>query len=51
MRQIGVGTFKVTELMREYVNGVLDSERLSYGYYSRELEREFAMIHDCGFAV
>jgi perosamine synthetase len=51
MRQIGVGTFKVTELMREYAIGVLDSERLSYGYYSRELEREFANIHDCEFAV
>jgi len=51
MKQIGVGTFKVTDLMREYVNDVLDKERLSYGWYSRELEREFAMIHDCGFAV
>ena len=37
--------------MRDYVNAVLDSERLSYGYYSRELEREFANLHDCSFAV
>jgi len=51
MRQIGVGTFKVTERMREYVNDVLDNERLSYGQFSRELEREFARIHQCGFAV
>ena len=51
MRQIGVGTFKVTKLMREYVNEVLDEERLSYGHYSRELEKQFAKIHQCGFAV
>lgn len=51
MRKIGVGTFKVTDRMREYVNDVLDKERISYGYYSQTLEREFATIHQSNFAV
>jgi dTDP-4-amino-4,6-dideoxygalactose transaminase len=51
MRHIGVGTFKVTETMRTYVNDVLDTGRISYGWYSRELEREFANLHDCTFGV
>ena len=48
---IGVGTFQVTPRMRQYVNMVLDSGRISYGDFSRRFEREFAMLHDSEFAV
>lgn len=51
MRQIAVGTFKTTSRMREYVNDVLDSGRLSYGDYSRVLERQFALMHNSDYAV
>lgn len=51
MRQIGVGTFKTTELMRTYVDDVLTVNRLSYGNYSRELEEQFAAMHGCDYAV
>jgi perosamine synthetase len=51
MRQIGVGTFRVTPRMRELVNGVLDTGRISYGPLSQRFEREFAALHGCQYAV
>lgn len=48
---VGVGTFTTTPRMREYVNAVLDANRLSYGDFSRRFEREFAALHDSRFAV
>jgi perosamine synthetase len=51
MRHIGVGTFHVTDEMRACVNDVLDDERISYGYFSRELEHHFAKIHECKYGV
>lgn len=48
---IGVGTFTVTPLMREYVNSVLDSGRISYGDYSREFESQVAALHGWDHAV
>lgn len=51
MRKIGVGTFRATPLMREYVNDVLDTGRISYGPYSRELETKFSSLHRCKYGV
>ena len=51
MRHIGVGTFHVTDEMRACVNQVLDDERISYGYFSRELEHHFSKIHECKYGV
>jgi perosamine synthetase len=51
MRHIGIGTFKVTDKMRACVNDVLDDARLSYGWYSRALEHEFANLHECEYGV
>lgn len=51
MNQIGVGTFTTTPRMRELVNQVLDTGRISYGPMSRRFEQEFAEIHDSRFAV
>src|SRR3989338_7517981 len=48
---IGVGTLKISERARRYVNDVLSSERLSYGPYLQEFEKVFAAAHDCRFAV
>ena len=48
---IGVGTFKITDKQRLYVNDVLNKERLSYGPYSQKFEAKFAAIHDCRFGV
>lgn len=51
MRQIGVGTFRATPRMRELVDEVLESGRISYGPMSREYERRFARLHQSRFAV
>ena len=48
---IGVGTFKITDKQRRYVNDVLNKERLSYGPYTQKFEAKFAAIHDCRFGV
>lgn len=50
-RHVGVGTFSVTPEMRENVNKVLDSGRISYGPFSREFEKRFATLHDCRYGV
>lgn len=51
MRAIGVGTFRTTPRMRDLVNEVLDSGRISYGPKSKAFEAQFAAIHDSKHAV
>lgn len=51
MRQITVGDFRVTPLMRGMVNEVLDTGRISYGPYSRTFESDFAKLHGCKYGV
>lgn len=46
-----MGAVRISEQEKRYVQDVLDTNRLSYGPYSRRLEREFAAAHDCGFCV
>lgn len=48
---IGVGTFKISEKARRYVNDVLNTERLSYGPYLQKFEKVFAAAHDCRFSI
>ena len=50
-RQVSVGTFVVTEHMREMIADVLDSGRISYGKYSKEFENEFARLHTRTYAI
>lgn len=50
-RQIGVGTFEATPRMRELVNQVLDSGRVSYGPLSLEFEQKFAALHGARHAI
>lgn len=50
-RSVGVGTFTATPRMRQLVNEVLDSGRISYGPMSRALEERFASLHGCEYAV
>jgi perosamine synthetase len=51
MRRVGTGTVTISPLARHFVNKVLDSGRLSYGPYSEQFEREFAMLHGCKFGI
>lgn len=51
MRTVGTGTFKTTEYMRNLVNQVLDSGRISYGPLSLAFEKRFAALHQCAYAI
>jgi CDP-6-deoxy-D-xylo-4-hexulose-3-dehydrase len=48
---IGVGAVSISDREKRYVQEVLDSNRLSYGPFSRRLETEFARAHDSRFCV
>ena len=49
--QIGVGGLELSEEEKRLVNQVLDSNRLTYGPVTKELESKFAKSHDCSFAL
>ncbi len=49
--QLGVGTLDLTEQEKGYVMEALNSNRLSYGPFSRKFERQFAEDHDSKYAV
>lgn len=51
MNHIGVGTFTATPRMRELINQVMDTGRISYGPLCRQFEQQFAAIHQSRFAV
>lgn len=51
MKHIGVGTFKATPRMKELINTVLDSGRLSYGPFSLALEKRFAELHSSQYGI
>ncbi len=50
-RQIGVGEFIISAREKYYLQQVISSSRLSYGPMSERLEREFAKLHDCKYAI
>jgi perosamine synthetase len=50
-RQIGVGGLVLGEQEKRYLAEVIASNRLSYGPMTQRLEREFAELHDCQYAV
>jgi len=50
-RNVPVGALKITEKAKQYVNQVLDSNRLSYGPFLQKFERDFAHIHECKFGL
>jgi perosamine synthetase len=50
-RFIGVGTLNISSIQKKYVNQVLDSNRLSYGPFTKNLEREFSSLHGCKFGI
>jgi dTDP-4-amino-4,6-dideoxygalactose transaminase len=51
MKHIGVGTFTATDRMRQLVNHVLDTGRISYGPLCKQFESMFAAIHESRYAV
>ena len=50
-KQLGVGGLKISALEKRYVMQALDSNRLSYGPFSRRFESQFAKLHGVSHAV
>ena len=50
-RKVTTGAFHTTPRMRELIDEVLTSERISYGKMSRKFERDFASIHKSSYAT
>ncbi len=48
---IGVGALHISDHARDLVMQVLDSGRLSYGRFARELEDRVAQLHGCRFGI
>lgn len=48
---IGIGNVSLSNLAKKYVNEVIDSNRLSYGKFSRQFEEKMAKIHSRDFAI
>ncbi len=49
--KIGVGAVTIDLQSKKYINKILSTSRLSYGYFSKRFENEFANVHDRKFAV
>ncbi|UCC68781.1 MAG: DegT/DnrJ/EryC1/StrS family aminotransferase [Armatimonadota bacterium] len=49
--RIGVGCLSIGSKERQYLLDVLDSNRLSYGPYSRKFEALFGAQHSCQYAI
>jgi perosamine synthetase len=49
--QIGVGGLELSEREKELVNQVLNSNRLTYGPMSKELENKFSTSHACKYGL
>lgn len=49
--QLGVGSLVLSQREKDYVNQVLDNNRLSYGPFSQKFESLFADYHHSSYAV
>ena len=49
--RVTVGGLELGKVEKQYLSEVIDSNRLSYGRFSRQFESLFAEQHDCRFAV
>lgn len=48
---VTLGSYTTTDAIRQAVNAVLDSGRLSYGPVTRQYEQRFAEMHGCSFGI
>lgn len=49
--QLGVGSVQISERGKKYLQQVLDSNRLSYGFFSRKFESDLAKAHGCQHGI
>jgi dTDP-4-amino-4,6-dideoxygalactose transaminase len=51
LRRIALGAADIGEREKQYVNDVLNSNRLSAGKYTRDFEQAVARHHDCRYGI
>ena len=51
MRNITLGYLNINDRGKQYVNAVLDSNRLSRGFFTKRFEDTFAAHHDCRYGL
>lgn len=49
--KVTVGDLRLGEREKQYLNQVIDSNRLSYGPFTERFESLFAELHDCKYSV
>ena len=49
--KVTVGDLRLGEREKQYLNQVIESNRLSYGPFTERFENLFAELHDCKYAV
>ena len=50
-REINIGTLNLTPKQKQLVNEVLDTNRLSYGKFTKKFEHDFSKAHGCEFGI
>ena len=50
-RQVTVGNIKLNQKARTYLNQIVDSSRLTYGPFTKRLEKKFAKLHQVNWAI
>ncbi len=50
-QQIGVGSAQISDREKQYVNEVLNSNRLSHGKFLSAFESQFSELHGCKYAM
>jgi len=50
-RKITLGTLAINAKGKEYINDALDSNRLSYGKYTKRFEDDFSRLHGCQYGI
>lgn len=50
-QNLGVGCVEINRKARQYINQVLDSERLSYGPFIKKFEKKFSYDHQAKFGI
>ena len=50
-RKIALGTLNINDRGKSFVNDILNTNRLSYGKYTRTFEKKFAELHGCNNGI
>lgn len=51
MRSISLGSVRINDAARSYINQIIKTKRLSYGPFSQQFEKKFARLHDVDHAI